>query len=322
MPSDEIKQRPGFTDLLADLTDADVVIEVTASAGARRSPELATVQRLQDAVEASYRALAGPMQVEVEAVAVLEEVAKRGLTLWLRVKTRGGTEALAGASDASLLKFLARGTLAIIAWMDGSPTLQLSDLQQAVRVLAWGTSVTTSANPVLPSSSALVGAISAWQGAKSALSGGDTVRIVTNNGSADLDLAKTIADPRTLLLARKLVNHSADMIFLVEMPDYQATGQWQLKHGGTRTIAYCEQGTLLDKFYRRELDIRPGDALRCRVDFETSYGPDHEVLVERYRIVEIIEVLPASRVDSALPTPRHDQAPARQSAEELESADS
>ena len=52
---------------------------------------------------------------------------------------------------------------------------------------------------------------------------------------------------------------------------------------------------MLDKFYRRELDIRPGDALRCKVDFETSYGPDHEVLAERYRIVEIFEVLPAPR---------------------------
>jgi hypothetical protein len=79
------------------------------------------------------------------------------------------------------------------------------------------------------------------------------------------------------------------------MPDYQATGQWQVKHGEIRTLAYSEPGTLLDKFYRRELDIRPGDALRCRVDFETSYGPDHEVLTERYRIVEVIEVLPATR---------------------------
>ena len=54
-------------------------------------------------------------------------------------------------------------------------------------------------------------------------------------------------------------------------------------------MAIAESGTLLDKFYRRELDIRPGDALRCKVDFETSYGPDHEVLAERYRITEIIE---------------------------------
>jgi hypothetical protein len=217
-------------------------------------------------------------------------VSKHSLSLWLRVH-RAGDGALADSGDASLLKFLARGTLAIIAWMDGSPTLQLADLQQAIRVLAWGTSVTTSAQPALPSSSKLVEAVSAWQQAKSDLQSGDQVRIITNNGSAKLDPTKRIAEPRTLLLARKLVNHSADMIFVVEMPDYHASGHWQLKHGGTHATAIAEPGTLLDKFYKRELDIRPGDALRCKVDIETSYGPDHEVLAERYRIVDILEVL-------------------------------
>jgi hypothetical protein len=293
MAADDIQERPGFSDLLTELGDSDVVIEVAASAGGRSVPDAAPIQLLQQAVDASYRALAGSIAVQLETVAVLEEVAKRSLSQWLRVHVMGDG-ALGDSPDGSLLKFLARGTLAIIAWMDGSSTQQLADLQQAIRVLAWGTSITTTAHPVLPASSDLVNAISAWQKAKAALNPNDAVRIVTNNGSARLDLGKRIAEPRTLLLARKLVNRSADMIFVVEMPDYQATGQWQLKHGDTRTTAISEPGTLLDKFYRRELDIRPGDALRCRVDVETSYGPDHEVLAERYQIVEIVEVLPAS----------------------------
>jgi hypothetical protein len=317
MPLDENQDRPAFSDILAELTDSDLVIEVGAIAGARKAPDLSRAQRIEDAVEASYRALAGSIQIKLETVAVLEEVAKRSLSLWLRVQTQRGTEEGDGA-NASLLKFLARGTLAMIAWMDGSPTLQLADLQQAIRVLAWGTSITTTAHPVLPSSSELVEAIAAWQKAKGALGAGDSVRIITNNGSAELDPSKRIADPRTLLLARKLVNHSADMIFVVEMPDYQASRQWPLKHGETRTIAYCEPGTLLDKFYRRELDIRPGDALRCKVDFETSYGPDHEVLTERYRIVEILEVLPAPRPDAEPPARQEEKTPVRQAAEELE----
>ncbi|MFL6720403.1 MAG: hypothetical protein ACJ8FT_01180 [Sphingomonas sp.] len=317
MPSEDLQDRPGFTDLLAELTDSDVVVEVVGSAGARRPPQMAQVQRLQEAVEASYRALAGSVPVQLETVAVLEEVARRSLSLWLRVRTSGAT---AAEGDSSELKFLARGTLAIIAWLDGSSTHQLADLQKAIRVLAWGTSITTSAQPVLPSSADLVGAISAWQTAKAALNSGDQVRIITNNGSSEVDLTKTIADPRTLLLARKLVNHSADMIFVVEMPDYQATGQWQLKHGDTRTIAYCEPGTLLDKFYRRELDVRPGDALRCRVDFETSYGPDHQVLAERYRIVEILEVLPVARSNEEIQASRPAESASREAVQELETA--
>lgn len=317
MPADEIKDRPAFSALLSELTDSDLVIEVSAREKDRQALESGATQRLKEAIEASYKALAGSVQVQLETVAVVEEVSKRSLSLWLRVR-RAGDGALAQSSDASLLKFLARGTLAMIAWMDGSPTLQLADLQQAIRVLAWGTSVTTTAQPGLPSSSELVDAVSAWQEAKAALNSGDAARIITNNGSTDLDLTKRIAEPRTLLQARKLVNHSADMIFLVELPDYQATGQWLLKHGGTRTTAIAEPGTLLDKFYRRELDIRPGDALRCKVDFETSYGPDHEVLAERYRIVDILEVLPVTKAESeqappperpAVPLPADDLEP-------------
>jgi hypothetical protein len=321
MASDENQERPGFTDLLAELTDSDVVIEVASTESGRQRLESGPVKLLQEAVEASYKALGGSVQVQLQTIAVLEEVTKQNLSVWLRVH-RAGDGALADSSEGSLLKFLARGTLALIAWMDGSPTLQLGDLQQAIRVLAWGTSITTTAQPALPSSSDLVDAVSAWQKAKSSLSANDSVRIITNNGSAKLDLAKTIEEPRALLLSRKLVNHSTEMIFVVEMPDYQGSGQWQLRHGDTRTTAIAEPGTLLDKFYRRELDIRPGDALRCKVDFETSYGPDHEVLAERFRIVEIVEVLPVTKGQSSAAAPQHDQAPARQPVEELEDATS
>ncbi|MFL6777008.1 MAG: hypothetical protein ACJ8FN_11515 [Sphingomicrobium sp.] len=315
MTSEQAQGSGAISGLLTQLTDNDLVIEIAGSAAAPKAPEVAAARLAQDAVEASYRALAGAVRVQLETVAVIEEVAKRSLSLWLRVEVNEGSR----DSEESLLKFLARGTLAIVAWMDGSSTLQLADLQQAIRVLAWGTSITTTAHPVLPSSAELVEAIVAWQKAKAGQNAGDAVRIVTNNGSAELDLSKRIAEPRSLLLSRKLVNQAADMIFLVEMPDYQASGQWQLKHGDVRTVAVTEPGTLLDKFYRRELDIRPGDALRCRVDLETSYGPDHEVLFEQYRIVEILEVLNAAKAAEA---PAEQPAPAAVPvpAQELEDA--
>jgi hypothetical protein len=319
MPADQNSDRPAFSDLLAELTDSDLVIEIASSESGRQTLERGPVKRLQEAVAASYKALAGELPVELETVAVVEEVAKHSLSVWLRVH-RGGNGALSESSDGSSFKFLARGTLAIIAWMDGSSTLQVADLQQAIRVLAWGTSITTTAHPALPSSSALVEAVSAWQNAKSSLDPNDSVRIVTNTGSAKLDLGKTIEEPRALLFSRKLVNHAADMIFVVEMPDYEGGGHWQLKHGATRTTAVAEPGTVLDRFYRRELDIRPGDALRCKVDVETSYGPDHEVLAERFRIVDIVEVLPRARTEAPSAAPQPDQAPTRQLIQELEEA--
>ena len=60
MSSEASEQRPGFSDLLAELTDSDVVIEVVSGGGARRPPEIAQAQRFREAIESSYRALAGP----------------------------------------------------------------------------------------------------------------------------------------------------------------------------------------------------------------------------------------------------------------------
>lgn len=318
MAADDNQDRQGFNDLLAELTDSDVVVEISSAAGMRRATDAAPLQRVAEAVEASYQALAGMVPVKLETVASLDEVVKHSRSLWLRARV-SGDGALHDSADASLLKFLARGTLAIIAWMDGSSTLQLADLQQAIRVLAWGTAITTTSQPELPSSSDLVNAIAAWQQAKLSVAAGDRVRIITSNGSTDLDPSKTIAEPRALLQARRL-NHSAEMIFVVEMPDYQSSGQWQLKHGATKMAAIVESGTLLDRFYRRELDIRPGDALRCRVELESAYGPDHELLAEQYRIVEILEVLPATKLESAAAAPQADHVPSRQDAAHLEEA--
>src|SRR6478672_1663823 len=103
MPSEQNQERTGFSDILSKLHDSDVVIETTMGTGARRAPDLHSVQLVQDAVETSYRALAGSIRVEFESLAVLEEHEKRSLSRWLRAEVR---ESDSDDSDSSLLKFL------------------------------------------------------------------------------------------------------------------------------------------------------------------------------------------------------------------------
>ena len=59
MPSDDIQQRPAFSDLLTELGDSDVVIELAAGAGGRRVPPAAPGQLLPEGREAEVPALAG-----------------------------------------------------------------------------------------------------------------------------------------------------------------------------------------------------------------------------------------------------------------------
>lgn len=290
MATDQSEKPGAFWDAVPQLTERDIIVELVASAGAFRRPDLLQCQLFEHAIEQSYRTLAADAEPEIERVAVLDELSKQTLSVWLRAQVCASGE---DAGDPALLKFLARGTLALIAWMDGSRRPQLQSLQRAIRVLAWGTSVTTTAHPPLPSSARLVRAIESWQQAKDAATANHSVRIISASGSVELDLFRRIADPSALLVTKKVVNHSVEIIFVVDRPDYLGSHRWRLRHGEAATEVLVQPGTLLDKFPRREIDVRPGDALRCRADVETSYGPDHEVIARNYQIVQVLEIMPA-----------------------------
>ncbi len=291
---EEFQIRTELSDVINELTDADVVFEVTAKPARSVAPGSLPIGPIEDAIEASLRAFAASVETHVERVAVLEEMSNSCVTIWFRFHAQDGVRADdASGVDSALLKYAAQGVLTILSWMDGRPDLRLSDLQQALRVLAWGTSATSCSHPALPSSVGLVDAVSAWQRVREALRDCATARLVMQQGSAELDLTKRIPQLANLL-DKKVVNRAVELILLVELPDYGATGEWLLKHGKIHFAAKCGPCDLLDRFYRRELDIRPGDALHCRVEFDTIYGPDYEVVDERLSVVEVLEVLPAS----------------------------
>lgn len=291
---EEFQIRTELSDVINELTDADLVFEVTAKPARSFAPGSLPIGPIEDAIEASLRAFAASVETHVERVAVLEEMSNSCVTIWFRFHAQDGVRADdASGVDPALLKYAAQGVLTILSWMDGRPDLRLSDLQQALRVLAWGTSATSCSHPALPSSVGLVEAVSAWQRVREALRDCATARLVMQQGSAELDLTKRIPQLANLL-DKKVVNRAVELILLVELPDYGATGEWLLKHGKIHFAAKCGPCDLLERFYRRELDIRPGDALHCRVEFDTIYGPDYEVVDERLSVVEVLEVLPAS----------------------------
>jgi hypothetical protein len=289
-------QPQALTEAETQLTIDDLVITISSQSprdGARRA---SVVETVQNALEVTRRALGGSLSTRFETVAILDERSRPCTTVWLRVHAReeNGDGHRSGSPDPALLKFFSRGTLLLIKWMQEDAELRIAHLQQALKVLAAVNLGSESAEPAQPTSADLVEAVTAWQKAKIRLVEGDCVRILVENGSVELDSAARIADPRALLLDKKVINPDTDMIYIIEMPDYHQTGEWKLKHGRTHVTTSCKAGTLLDRFYRRELDIRPGDALHCKVEFETSYGPDYEVLDENFRIVEVIEVLRGS----------------------------
>jgi hypothetical protein len=47
----------------------------------------------------------------------------------------------------------------------------------------------------------------------------------------------------------------------------------------------------LQRFQNRDIDVRPGDALKCLATIERHYGHDNELLDEKFSISKVEDVL-------------------------------
>lgn len=101
----------------------------------------------------------------------------------------------------------------------------------------------------------------------------------------DIDKLESLAVKETVIFP------IAPMILAVKKPDYLGDSKWELRHGKRSISAKIEDEDWLRKFQGRQVDVRPGDALRCDVKIEHLYGHDNELLSERYTVVRVNGVL-------------------------------
>jgi hypothetical protein len=104
-------------------------------------------------------------------------------------------------------------------------------------------------------------------------------------------LAATLRTIEGMAVRETVTFPAAPMILAVKKPDYLGDSKWDLRHGKRPISAKIEDTAWLKRFQSREVDVRPGDALRCEVQIEYLYGHDNELLTERYTLVRVIEVL-------------------------------
>ena len=81
------------------------------------------------------------------------------------------------------------------------------------------------------------------------------------------------------------------MNLIVKKPDYLGTSKWDFRHGSKQISASIHDELWLMNFQHRNVDIRPGDAIRCLVSVENSYGYDNELVKETYTVTKVEEVL-------------------------------
>ncbi len=70
---------------------------------------------------------------------------------------------------------------------------------------------------------------------------------------------------------------------------------WQFKHGAVNVNAPILDTSWIESYRNREIDIRPGDALRCYVKFTYLYSSDGTLESQRTEIEKVYEVLQGPR---------------------------
>lgn len=261
------------------------------------------------ACEALDAELVKSIDSSIEAVLVLEDIQEGSIKTWLRSMLLAADDDALKTLDwkPQVGKYLVRAKYAVLRFTDDPDgPRHLPDLREEIRQIATETDVRHLPDYSPPSPRALVSAVRDFQGVKDKLVEGDKARFVTDLPGMppwefNLSFRMPIENIEDLAVARTIEVPSSEMILPVKKPDYLGDSKWQLRHGQRNIEAKIEDAAWLRRFQNREVDVRPGDALRCRVRIEYLYGHDNELLTERYTVLEVLEVMLNRYVAPELP---------------------
>lgn len=296
MPEGEIT----LTDRLPRPPAADLVFEIDFQKGVGSASRVfAATYDFIKTCEMIDAELVRSIDSSIETVLVLEDIQEGSIKTFLRNHLESTDDQALKALDWKKLvgEYLVRAKYAILRFTDdATEDKSLPDLRKEIQKIASDTDIRHIPDYAPPSPKALVEAIGNFQSIKDTLSRGDRVRVLSGlPGLSDYEVNLSVRIPvetiESLAVARSIVSPSYEMILPVKKPDYLGDSRWSLRHGSRNIEAKIEDADWLHRFQSRQVDVRPGDSLRCRVSIECLYGHDNELMSERYTVVNVLEVL-------------------------------
>lgn len=240
--------------------------------------------------------LARSVDSSIKPVMILEDVEVGSLKVWLKNALRSTDDQALKDLDwrPAVGKYLVRAKYVVLRWLDNDDAPRsLQDLRREIRDLASETDVRRLPDYAPPDPSGLINIAKQIQDAKKMLGPNDRVFFEGSEGRVEVDLSVDIDPDELAELATKetIMLPPAEMILAVKKPDYLGNSKWDLRHGKRSISVRMEDADFLASFQGRKQDVRPGDALRCKVTVEMRYGYDNELISETYAVTKVIEVL-------------------------------
>ncbi len=248
------------------------------------------------ACERLDKGLVGSIDSSIETVLMIEDVEASSLKTWFR-------NALQSTDDQALKeldwrpavgKYLVRAEYMVLRWTDdGETPKNLPDLKEEIRKLAEETDVRHLPDYAPVSTETLVNAVTDFDAVKGSLLPTDKASLISDGDTKEFNISVrvNVEDIEDLAVRETIDNPETTMLLAVKKPDFLGDSQWEFKHGKKLIRARIADETWIADFRARNIDVRPGDALRCVVVVSYDYGYEGELLRERYLIVSVQEKL-------------------------------
>jgi hypothetical protein len=280
--------------------EADFAIYIDFERGAEHPQRIfQAVDGLISAFQRLDRVLAGSIDSAIEPVMVLEDIEAGSLKVWLRDKLMMTEDQALYTLDWKPVvgKYLVAAKYAFVEWVNDAEERDrpgsLADLRHKFMALAKKTDVKLIPTYGVPSAADILSSADDVSKALSKLDPEDKAAFISAEGTTEFDLRVDwgAVDFASLAVRETITMPPSPMIIAVRRPDYLGEAQWEFRHGKRTIRAKIVDEDWLRRFQARQVDVRPGDALRCIVSQEVRYGYDNELISESFVIEEVIEVL-------------------------------
>ncbi|WP_155992209.1 hypothetical protein [Fodinicurvata fenggangensis] len=265
-------------------------------------PNSARPQRVFQAADGMIRALQRldhslciSVDTHIEPIMMLEEIESGSIKIWLKSALEAtDDQALKDLDWRSVIgKYLVRAKYAYINWSNKEGG-SLIDLAKNLKNIASETDVKHLPDYAPPSVQELAETAKEIDQAKSHLTEFDKITYQARGEKPvdfNLSVHWTSQELSDFSIKERKTFHNMEMNLIVKRPDYLGNAKWEFRHGKIPISAKIEHADWLKEFQARNVDVRPGDALKCLVTIEHDYGHDNELIDVKHTITEVQKVI-------------------------------
>jgi hypothetical protein len=267
------------------------------------SPDPARVFRcmlsLIGAFEFLDRQLVRSIDVKIEPVLLLEDIATGSIRTWFRSALQATDDSALKEGDWKKVvgNYLYRAKYFLINKLDDTTEIsdrrQITDIERGLFEMAEGTNVRRIPSYVPIPTPALLEAVRLINDGLAPLDKTrDRARLLTPEGDANFNLQLNFVPEKVaeLLIKDSIVNRSI-LILKLRKPDFLGESRWEFRWEDHYMEAGIADKEWLGQFQERAFDIRPGDALKVEIESTVNYGYDGEVISKSHTILEVIDVV-------------------------------